>query len=360
MRVLQVINSLATGGAEKLLLDSIPKYSDKGIQMDLLLLNGTAYPFYQQFKAAETGVVFELGTSSVYNPLLIFKIIKYLKGYDVVHVHLFPALYWVALAKWISFSKVTLVFTEHSIHNRRMNSWVLRRLDRFIYSKYSKISCITEEVKVQLQKNLHFAEDRFVVIANGIDLSKINRAQPYLKSDLKLSLPDDSKLLLQVSSFQYPKDQATVIKSLRYMPSTVHLLLVGEGVDLDQSKKLVQDCNLNSRVHFLGVRMDVHHLLKTVDIVVLSSQYEGLSLSCVEGLASGKPFIASDVPGLREVVQDSGLLFPYQDEKKLAAICTALISDTNMTAMIVSRCLLKSAHYAIETMIENYVQLYQL
>jgi glycosyltransferase involved in cell wall biosynthesis len=50
-------------------------------------------------------------------------------------------------------------------------------------------------------------------------------------------------------------------------------------------------------------------LLKTADIVVLSSHYEGLSLASIEGMASGKPFIASDVPGLHEVVKGADLLF---------------------------------------------------
>ena len=50
MKILQVINSLATGGAEKLLLETIPKYIDNEIEMDVLVLNGNEYPFYTDFK----------------------------------------------------------------------------------------------------------------------------------------------------------------------------------------------------------------------------------------------------------------------------------------------------------------------
>ena len=74
MKVLQIINSLNTGGAEKLLLDTIPKYNEKGIVMDLLLLNGNETPFFKELKKQKKSTIYSLSNGSVYNPLLIFKI----------------------------------------------------------------------------------------------------------------------------------------------------------------------------------------------------------------------------------------------------------------------------------------------
>ena len=93
MRVLQVINSFGTGGAEKLLLDSIPIYLKKNIKMELLLLDGTSHPFLKILKEQSNCKINILGKCTVYNPFLIFKIIPYLKRYDIIHVHLFPSLY---------------------------------------------------------------------------------------------------------------------------------------------------------------------------------------------------------------------------------------------------------------------------
>jgi glycosyltransferase involved in cell wall biosynthesis len=359
MKILQVINSMATGGAEKLLLETIPKYADKEISMDLLVLNGNDHPFYSDFKKTNPLQLFSLGKSSVYNPFLVFKLVKYLKKYDIIHVHLFPALYWVALAKWISFSDVKLVFTEHSTSNRRMNNWFLKIIDRFMYSKYTKIICITNEVENQIKKQLQFSDEKFIVIQNGIDLNKINQSKSYTKSELNLALPEDAKLLLQVASFQFPKDQATVIKSLQHLLENVHLLLAGEGVLLEKSVELVKQLNLNTRVHFLGVRMDIPNLLKTADIVILSSQYEGLSLSCIEGLASGKPFVASDVPGLREIVDEPKLLFPFQNDVVLAEIILELLNDKDKYEVVVNHCLQRAKQFDISIMIENHVKLYK-
>ena len=359
MKILQVINSMATGGAEKLLLEILPKYDGTAISMDLLVLNGNEYPFYSELKKTHPLQLFSLGKSSVYNPLLVFKLIKYLKKYDVVHVHLFPTLYWVALAKWISFSDVQLVFTEHSTSNRRMKNWFFKKADRFIYSKYTKIICITKEVENQIKTQLQFPDEKFIVIQNGIDLNKINQSKSYPKSALNLELPEDVKLLIQVASFQFPKDQTTVIKSLKNLPENVHLLLAGEGVLLEKCKDLVQQFGLNSRVHFLGVRMDIPNLLKTADIVILSSQYEGLSLSCMEGLASGKPFVASDVPGLREIVDEKRLLFPFQNDVALSQIILELLNDAEKYNAAVQHCLQRAKQFDSANMIESHTELYQ-
>lgn len=359
MKILQVINTLATGGAEKLLIESIPKYAGKEINMDLLVLNSNDYPFYSDFKKAYPSQLFTIGNWSVYNPFLIFKIIRYLKKYDVVHVHLFPALYWVALAKWISFSNVKLVFTEHSNSNRRMDNWFFKKADRFIYSKYTKIICITAAVENQIKKQLQFPDERFLLIQNGIDLNKIYQSKSYTKSELNLGLQEDVKLLIQVASFQFPKDQKTVIKALQHLPNNVHLLLAGEGVLLHKCKALVSQLNLNARVHFLGVRLDIPRLLKTSDIVILSSQYEGLSLSCIEGLASGKPFIASNVPGLKEIVDEEKLLFSFQNDSILAQTISTLLNDKDSYNAAVKHCLLRAKQFDMVTMIDNHIALYQ-
>ncbi len=359
MKILHVINNLATGGAEKLLLETIPKYSGTDFTVDVLVLNGVEHPFYLDLEYNHENELFSLGKGSIYNPILIFKAMKYLKKYDIIHVHLFPSLYWMALAKMLRFSSVKLIYTEHSTSNRRHHSFLFRLFDKLIYSQYSKIVCVSKEVEEQLKNKLNLPQSKLITIENGIDLSKIENAKGYTIDELNLSLPSDAKLLLQVSSFQFPKDQITVIKSLQYLPKNVHLLFAGEGNLEAQCKQLVVELQLTKRVHFLGIRMDVPRLLKTADIIVLSSEYEGLSLSCIEGLASGKPFVASDVPGLRDIVANSELLFPFQNEKELAAICTTLLQDKSKYEAAVQMGSERAKKYDITNLIHKQTELYQ-
>ena len=94
------------------------------------------------------------------------------------------------------------------------------------------------------------------------------------------------------------------------LSESYRLQLVGNGPRLTELEALVQKLRLADRITFLGNRTDIPELMETSDVMVLSSHWEGLSLSSIEGMASGRPFVASDVDGLREVVQGAGVLFP--------------------------------------------------
>ena len=106
MKILHVINSLSTGGAERLLADTIPLQQKYGHLVDAVIFRGGDTPCRKLLDRATTGKVYDFGAgTSVYSPLNIFRLIPFMRKYDVIHVHLFPAQYWVALAKLLSFSR---------------------------------------------------------------------------------------------------------------------------------------------------------------------------------------------------------------------------------------------------------------
>lgn len=359
MKVLHIINSLATGGAEKLLIDSLPKYQDYGVEVDLLLLNGKEHPFLKSFQDNFRGKIFSLGTKSVYNIFNVFKIIKYLNKYDIVHVHLFPSQYFVVFAKIISLSKTQLIFTEHNTSNRRLQNYIFRKFDKLIYGFYKNIVCISEEIREILIKHTHLDKSRFVLIENGIDLSKINNVKPLQKNTIDNKINSDDKILIQVSGFRKQKDQKTLIRALLHLPEYIKLVLVGDGVLKNECEAYTRDLGLSQRVVFLGQRLDVLELLKTSDIVVLSSNYEGLSLSSIEGMASNKPFLASNVPGLREIVKDAGILFSLGNDKEIAQNVNNLLLDSTYYNMVVDKCLARASSFDIIKMVKKHIQLYK-
>lgn len=356
MRVLQVINSLHTGGAEKLLLETIPIYQREGITMDLLLLNGEETKFKESFKSLSKGNIFSLkANKKIYDLFLVFKTIPYLKNYDLIHIHLFPALYWVVFAKLISFSRVKMVFTEHNTSNRRRNLLLFKFFDRIIYSYLDKIITISDSVDLNIKNHLNFNNNKFRLINNGVSISSFYKAEPYLKS---VFFNETDFILIQVSSFTEQKNQEILIRSLLELPKEIKLLLVGEGDLKGKNIQLVGELGLNDRVKFLGIRMDVPRLLKTSDIIVLSSNYEGLSLSSIEGMASGKPFIASDVPGLTEIVKGAGLLFENNNFEDLANKILKLIEDKTYYELIVEKCLMRASEYDVSLMVNKHLKLY--
>lgn len=356
MKLLHVINSLNTGGAEKLIRDTLPLYAEKGIAVDLLLLMKTDGPFLSELKKEKCCKIIELSCQNVYNPLMIFKIRKIIRNYDIVHVHLFPALYWVAKANFLNRKKTTLLFTEHSTHNKRRNFFFTRLIDKLIYKQYSHLVCITEKVKKLLQKHLNANEEKFTVIQNGVNYKKINESQAYKKV---VFFDGDANLLIQVSSFSRAKDHLTLVKALHDLPDNYKLLLAGDGPDKKEIQDYVTQHHLDSRVQFLGIRQDIPALLKTADIIILSSHYEGLSIAALEAMSSGRPFIASDVPGLHELTKGAGILFPHGDAKQLAEEIQALMANPEYYREIGEKCQTRAKEYDINRMVQKHIALYK-
>lgn len=354
IKILHVINSLATGGAEKLILDSLPVYKEKGLQVDLFLLNARETPFFNKLKEENIKVI-SSKYKSFYNPLHIIELTSLLKHYDLVHVHLFPSLYWVGLAKLLTHAKIKLIYTEHNTSNRRRDNLMLKMTDKLIYKIYHKLITISPEVDKNLRGYLKFSRNNFVLIPNGVNLEEIRNAKPLSKS---LLLEKDDVCIIQVSSFRPQKDQETLIKSLLYLPENFKILLVGDGPLRCKVEENVKKHKLEKRVLFLGIRGDIPQLLKMSDIVVLSSYYEGLSLSSIEGMASGKPFLASDVPGLHNIVKGAGILFPRGDSKMLSTEILKLVQDKVYYQTISERVIERASNYDIKVMVDKYIRIY--
>lgn len=356
MKVLQVINSLGIGGAEKLIVDSILCRAGSACEVDVLLLNGKDTNFKRILQ--KHGIrVFSLGEeNNIYNPLLIVKLIPFLKRYDVVHVHLFPAQYWVAIAACFLRKKVKLITTEHNTTNRRRNIAGFKWIDRFIYKRYDRIVAISPSTQHALANYIN--DSRVLTIANGVDIRQFQIAKPYLKNEL-LTLDDKSVSVIQVAGFRTQKDQDTVIKALARLPGNYHLFLVGDGPRRNICEEMVHDLNLAERVHFLGLREDIPRLLKSANIVIMSSHWEGFGLAAVEGMAAGKPVIASEVAGLAEVVANYGLLFKTGDAHALALLIERLSNDGGFYEEVAARCAVRACDFDIKRMVREYGKLYK-
>jgi len=354
MRILHVINNLGVGGAESLLVSMAPLLQ-KNLQIDVLLLDGSDTPFVRRLEKNDRVNIITLSKGSVYNPVHIFRLIWIIRKYELVHVHLFPAMYFVAIAKFLSFSNVKLVFTEHSTGNRRLKSWFFRILDRIIYLKYSKIVCITPEVKKMLV-SLGVHHSKLCLIYNGIETDRFISAKEYDRS--MLGYEQEDIIVIMVAGFRREKDHIVVVKSLSRLAHRYKLLLVGDGYLKDQVLAEVMNLGLENRVKFVGIRNDVDRLLKTCDIGVLSSHWEGFGIAAVEAMAAGLPVVASNVPGLSDVVKGGGILFEQGDVMDLTAKILSL-EEKDYYNSIQRKCLDKAKQYDLKTTVNQLLMLYE-
>lgn len=359
MKVLQVIGSLGTGGAEKLLLDTIPLYRERGIEMDIVIFWNNNHQFVNALKEMNCCNIIIFNESNNYKDIYslsnIIKLGKVMSNYDIAHIHLFPAQYFAVLAKKFYRLDIKLLFTEHNTSNRRIESVFGRIVDRFFYKKYDHLVFISKEIEDIFYKAYPKIQDSSV-IQNGINLQNVYNCREINWCSIDENIAE-RKVVLQVSAFRKQKDQKTLIKSLNYLPNEYVVVLVGDGETRNECESFVNELQLNDRVFFLGQRMDVFKLLKSADCVVLSSLYEGLSLSSIEGMASGRPFIASDVPGLKEIVEGYGVLFPSGNDKELAERILEL-RDTEYSISVIKKCLERAQEFDINIMVNKHIDLY--
>ena len=190
-------------------------------------------------------------------------------------------------------------------------------------------------------------------------MSSIENALHYNKADLVKNIDNNAILVCMAARFTEQKDQPTLIKAISKLPENIHLILLGEGKLKDFNENLAKNLNISHRVHFLGFRSDIPQILKTVDIVVLSSHWEGLCLAAVEGMAAVKPVIASRVEGLFEVVSGYGLLFEEGNVDELASLIRRLTEDEQFYSEIAQSCKKRSKEFSIQKTVDNLLNIYR-
>lgn len=345
MRILHVITSLKIGGAQRLLADLIPLQATS-IDVSLLVYERVDNDFEKAIEQAGINI-FSLDEKNFYNPRVIFRLRKIFKDYDVVHAHLFPTIYWVSFAA--RGLKVKLIYTEHNTFNRRRNKAYLRPIEKFVYFRYNKIICISTKTQDNLIDWLQSNDSRFVTIPNGVN------TKVFANENAEV----DKKRLIMVARFAPAKDQATVIKALSYLGNDIKLCFVGDGETMKECQKLASQLNLCSQIEFMGTQTDIPRLIAQSYIGIQSSLWEGFGLTAVEMMAAGKPVIASDVDGLKQVVEGAGLLFPFGDEKSLAKAIEKLMSDEGFYEKVSLACKKRSEIFDISRMADGYMDVYK-
>lgn len=354
MKILQVITSLETGGAEHIVVYLTKLLRQKGHTVDVVAFNGEETAFMRELE--ETGCrIYKFGRG-FYNLSYIPKLRKIMREYDIIHTHnsspqLFAAIANIGLGK-------TLITTEHNTSNRKRKHPIWRRVDKWMYKRYENIVCISQQAYDNLLVYDPNVKQRTLLIKNGVDVKRIYNSIP-LDDPILLAEKNNHFIVLMVAAFRPQKDQPTLVEAISLLPDKYHLWLAGDGECRQDLEKMVKERKLEERVSFLGNRSDIPRLLHLADVICLSTYYEGLSLSNIEGMSAGRPFVASDVEGVQEITSEAGILFKQGDSKALANIILKLHDDSEYYRQVGERCYQRALQYDIRKMVDAYEQVYK-
>ena len=183
MKVLFVINSLAGGGAQRVLYNLLSQMlRQDGGEYSVLILSNIQDKYSESLK--QLGInIYEVpkDCKSHLQKILYIKNFCINSNADIIHANLFPTIYYCSLAKRLGgkdFPK--LCITEHNTHNRRRQYSILRYVEKYIYDMYDCVISISSRTQESLLEWIHpNSTDKYVMIPNGIDLNLFFQGKPY-------------------------------------------------------------------------------------------------------------------------------------------------------------------------------------
>lgn len=266
--------------------------------------------------------------------LKLRKIIKKEKA-DIVHTHNVDAYeYGVLGARLAGVKKIF-----HTAHGKSVKIGKFRRLREKIYHKMisvflSKYIVVSNDLGKYVSKNW-CSNKKMMTIYNGIDVKKYKKIK--VKKDFlyKLGVDKKDKLIGIVAGLRPVKDHITLIKSMHVVNKEIpdsKLLIVGDGPERKKLEEFSDRFGLSENVLFLGNRKDTVKLYNCIDIGVLCSLSECLSITLLEGMSCEVPFIATAVGGNPEVIDNGkdGFLVPVRNSDVLTGMIIQMLKSKKL------------------------------
>lgn len=309
------VGSFRAGGAEKHVLDIIENL-DKDKYLPYLCVLSKTGIFLDRFNQLNVKI-HEFNHNKFNLIKLIYNLFRYVvflrkENIDILHVHLVYC-YWFSLFGAKLANVKNKVITWHNIYTPLFKS--KKVISRVHYGNInsSKIIAVSEKVKKENCKFYNVDYKKVRVVYNGIDSKEFS-----VKSNLSSNTKSNDYKIGVIGSLIQQKGHIYLLKAIKNLKLTIpnlKLFVIGDGPLNHELSNYVVKNNLSENVCFLGRREDIPKLLKTLDLWIMPSLFEGFSIALLEAMATGLPIIATNVGGNAEAIinNESGLIIRDQD-----------------------------------------------
>ena len=251
---------------------------------------------------------------------------------DILHAYVAPATIFGILAGLMSRTPLLIIGERGLPSFPTIGSRIYFKLDNFI-ARYADYIIANSEAGRERRIESGISPDRIIVIPNGLNPDRLQVKVKRTKSSL--GLDDICPLLGNVSRLAPVKDHHSLFQAIdltRLEFPHIKCILVGDGPLRHHLEQQVKIKHLSQNVLFLGHQSNAVDFIRSFDVAVSSSLYEGSSNFILEAMACEKPIIATDVGGNRELVIDgiTGFLVDKKDPQALAAAITTLLKDEEL------------------------------
>ena len=345
--ILHISRTMNIGGAERIVyqlssdlkdeFDSVHVASTGGLWESELASQGIQHHKILDIDSKNPVTVLKLLFS-------IHQIIKQ-KGITIVHTHHRMAAFYIRLLKFV-YPKLTHVYTAHNVFKDKLP------LYRFAL-KNAKSVAVGEAVNNNLKEDVGITDSK--VIYNGVILKETDNQVDDI-------VGYDGTKLGCIARLSEQKGLTYLIEAMSLLTvKNIRLFIVGDGELRNELENKVEELDLQDSVTFLGYRKDIVECINSFDFLVSSSLFEGLALNVIETFMNGKTMVATNIPGINEVVNaENGILVPVKDANAMAKAIEKMATDPRLREKLANQAKKDYENkFSYPLFLENYRALYR-
>ena len=348
IKVAHIVSSLKIGGAERFVIDLCEVQKNNGKHPLIISLGQPGETLEQECHQLNTPVY------SYRNPLAfkLTNIFFQLRKCDVIHIHTPHALKFFRFI--LPFLSAKTIYTRHGAAVYGNPTWV--KLHRYIVKYIDAVTFVSQEGLELFQETHKWNNIPSCVIDNGVLIQPIDKKQA---ENLRLRVGSVGRMIPL-------KNQISLLRAASLLPFSVQENLeihyFGDGECLAELQSFKDNYLAEVEVNFHGMVNNREQIYSNFDVLVVTSETEGLSMVIIEAMANHIPVIATNVGGNPKLVVDNqtGWLFEFADDKKLASIILHIMDNKQLiTDFGDSSFNYISENFSIKTAAKKYAQLYQ-
>lgn len=373
VHVLAVLSTLGAGGAERSTVESIEPLRERGIELDVAVLDRVDEGV-EEFAARRSTVHHVEGRNRIAKVVELRALIRRL-GPDVVHTAIFEADLIGRLAAWRTHTPVMSSLINTSYDRIRRSDPAVRRsrleaarlLDSLTAKRLTNhFHAISRASKKAGVDHLGIEPDDVTVVPRGRHRDRLGGVFPERRAESRrrLGLDESDVVILNVGRQEWQKGQDVLLRAAAELvgefPSLRVVIAGREGNATARLQDLTAQHGLTSRVRYLGHVDDVGGTLAAADVFAFPSRYEGLGGALLEAMAMGVPIVTTDCPATAEAVGDAALTVPVDEASALADAVRQVLTDADLRRTLSTRGVERfEALFEFERVMDEMADLYR-
>ncbi|MBC5774119.1 glycosyltransferase family 4 protein [Pontibacter sp. KCTC 32443] len=335
MQILQLVSEKSWRGGEQQVAYLIEELQKAGVTSHVACRRNT--PF-EQYCIQQNIPHIALGFRNEFDLQTAFKIKQYCRQQNISLVHVHSG-HSHAISVWANLlgNKIPIVLSrrvDNPVKSNRLSHY------KYNYPGIARVLCVSDKIKEVVSRSLDNPQI-CTTVYSGIDLDRFSGCENSRKLHQEFNLPEAQILIGNISAISPHKDYYTFVDTaeqvVQKLPN-VTFFIIGDGPERPAIEAYIAQKNLRQHILLTGFRKDIPELMCELDVLLVTSETEGLGTTILDAFAAQTPVVATAAGGIPELVQDgvTGMLAPIKSPGKIAAKIVELIQNPVLRNNIVT------------------------